>query len=74
MTQSDNQQKQAVKAVNAYYELESANKEKRNTFKDRYEEISRRKDKPKLVDADWRSIHNALHSWNMLPKNACRII
>jgi len=60
--QSDKQQQQAVKAITAYYELASANKEKWNTFKDRYEEISRKKDKPKLVNADWRSIYYALES------------
>ena len=60
--QTDNQQKQAVKAITVYYELASVNKEKRHTFKDRYEERSRKKDKSKLVNADWRSIYNTLES------------
>ena len=50
--QKDNQQKQAVKAITAYYEFASVNTEKKNPFKDRNEEISRKKDKPKLVNAD----------------------
>lgn len=58
--QSDKQQKQSVKAITAYYELASANKDKWNTYKDRYEEISRKKDKPKLINADWWSIYSAL--------------
>lgn len=39
------QQKQSVKTITAYYELASSNKEKWSTFKDRYGEISRKKQK-----------------------------
>jgi hypothetical protein len=58
--QSDSQQKRAAEAITAYHGLESADSANWNTFKDRYEEISRGKDRPKFVNTGWRSINKAL--------------
>jgi hypothetical protein len=47
--QSDSQQKRAAEAITAYHGLESADSANWNTFKDRYEEISRGKDRQNLL-------------------------
>ena len=60
--QLDIQQKQPVMSDTACHGLESANSQKWNTFKDRYEEISRGKDESELVIVDCRAVLNALET------------
>ena len=60
--QTVQQQKQASHAVSIYYEIESTESPKKDTFKDKNGIILRKKEDPKSTHANWIQVYNGLNS------------
>ena len=60
--QTDQQQKQASHAISIYYEIEPVQSSVAESFKNKKEKLSTKKESSKLTGADWRPIYRDLDS------------
>jgi len=60
--QTDQQQKQALHAISIYFDIESADKDKRISLKNKKGILSSKKEDLKSMNANWRPVYAALNA------------